>query len=364
MPSARLGPLKLGRTVQKLILANYQAPGDVVMLTAAVRDLHRRYPGLFLTDVDTDWPELWENNPFLTPLDARDPAVRVLQCRYPLIEFSNQRPVHFVHAFIDDLNQQLGLSIEPTRVAGDIHLSELERTQSSPLEEITGESLPYWIIVAGGKFDCTIKWWHIRRWQAVVDRLRDRVLFVQVGAGHHYHPVLKGVLDLRQITSLRDLVRLVHHAQGVLCPVTFLMHLAAAVETKPGAPWPRPCVVVAGGREPATWEAYPGHRFLHTIGTLPCCATGGCWRMRSVPLGDGRDDPRRLCVDTVNNLPRCMHMITPELVVEAVLSYSKPLKEEIAVGSCKRKPGELARLPGLPASAGRPQSQGHETLLR
>ena len=30
---------------EKLILRNFQSPGDIVMLTAAVRDLHRAYPG-------------------------------------------------------------------------------------------------------------------------------------------------------------------------------------------------------------------------------------------------------------------------------------------------------------------------------
>lgn len=304
--------------MSKLILTNYQAPGDAVMLTAAVRDLHRCYPGRYLTDVDTDCPELWENNPYLTPLERGDADVRVIECRYPLIEQANDRPVHFVHGFIDNLNRQLGLSIRPTRVAGDIHLSDEERSAPSLLERLTGEPTPYWVIAAGGKFDCTIKWWHPRRWQAVVDRLRDRVLFVQVGASHHYHPALKGVLDLRGRTSLRHLVRLVYHARGVVCPVTCLMHLAAAME--------RPCVVVAGGREPATWEAYPGHRFLHTIGRLPCCATGGCWRSRSVPLGDGdsKDDPAHLCMDTVNHLPRCMDLITPEQVVAAIESYLDP----------------------------------------
>jgi ADP-heptose:LPS heptosyltransferase len=174
--------------------------------------------------------------------------------------------------------------------------------------------------VAGGKFDFTIKWWHFRRWQAVVDAFREQLLFVQVGAAAHYHPPLKSALDLRGETSLRDLIRLVYHAQGVLCPVTLLMHLAAAVEVRPGQTAPRPCVVVAGGREPATWESYPGHDFIHTIGQLPCCATGGCWRSRSVALQDGdeKDKPENLCVDTVNNLPHCMHLITPAKVVEAV----------------------------------------------
>jgi ADP-heptose:LPS heptosyltransferase len=303
--------------MEKLILTSFHSPGDIVTLTTALRDLHMAYPGRYVTDVRTGCPELWENNPYITPLQASDPEVTVIDCQYPLIQFSNQRPVHFTQGYIDFLNQRLGLQIRRTLLKGDIHLSNSERTMPSPVEEITGADLPYWIIIAGGKFDYTIKWWHFRRWQAVVDHFKGSILFVQVGENQHYHPSLRGVLDLRGKTSLRQLIRLVYHARGVLCPVTLLMHLAAAVESKAGNPDERPCVVVAGGREPATWEAYPGHHFLHTIGQLPCCATGGCWRSRSVPLGDGdqKDQPEHLCVDVVNNLPRCMHMITPADVI-------------------------------------------------
>jgi hypothetical protein len=37
-------------------------------------------------------------------------------------------------------------------------------------------------------------------------------------------------------------------------------------------------------------------------------------------LGDGdeKDDPKHLCVSLVENLPRCMHLITPEAVVERI----------------------------------------------
>ena len=37
----------------RLILKSFQSPGDIVMLTAAVRDLHAAYPGRFQTDVRT-----------------------------------------------------------------------------------------------------------------------------------------------------------------------------------------------------------------------------------------------------------------------------------------------------------------------
>jgi len=116
---------------------------------------------------------------------------------------------------------------------------------------------------------------------------------------------------------------LVYHSQGVLCGVTAAMHLAAAVEVNGGKPSSRPCVVIAGGREPVQWEAYPHHQFIHTIGQLSCCADGGCWRARTVALNDGneRDLPDRLCTDVVAKLPRCMHMITPAEVIRRVESY-------------------------------------------
>lgn len=302
--------------MQKLILRNLQPPGDSVALTTAVRDLHAGYPRRFLTDVRTPWPELWLNNPYLTPLDQADPQVKVVDCQYPLISFSNHRPLHFLYGFIEHLNEQLGLQIRPTHFKGDIHLSDAEKAMPSMVRQITGMDAPYWLVVAGGKYDYTIKWWHFRRWQAVVDHFQGRLLFVQLGDQQHYHPALNGVLDLRGQTSLRDVVHLVYHADGVLCPVTFLMHLAAAVEGKPDGPKSRPCVVVAGGREPPHWEAYPTHQFIHTVGLLPCCAQGGCWRSRSVPLEDGdeKDSPKHLCLDVVENLPRCMDLITPEAV--------------------------------------------------
>jgi ADP-heptose:LPS heptosyltransferase len=306
--------------MEKLILTNYQAPGDVVMLTAAVRDLHRCHPGQYLTDVQTSCPELWEQNPHLTPLRQDDPGVRMIGCGYPLIHESHHRPIHFLEGFIEDLNRQLGSSIRLTKFQGDIHLSTHEKSAPSPLSRRLGMSVPYWIVVAGGKYDFTIKWWHFRRWQAVVDQFQGRLLFVQVGETDHFHPPLSGVLDLRGQTTLRELVQLVYHADGVICPVTLLMHLAAAVEAPPGHPPNRPCVVVAGGRESPHWEGYPTHQFLHTVGTLPCCAQGGCWRSRVIPLGDGdeKDEPPHLCVDVRKGLPACMDLITAADVGRAI----------------------------------------------
>lgn len=309
--------------MKKLILRNFQSPGDIVMLTAAVRDLHAAYPGRFLTDVRTPCPALWENNPHLTALREQDADVELVNCHYPLIHRSNRAPYHFLHGFIEHLNDRLGLAIKPTLFRGDIHLSAREKSWISQIEEITRRRVPFWIVVAGGKRDFTIKWWDPSRYQRVIDHFAGRILFVQVGEGGHAHPPLRNVFDLRGRTDLRQLVRLVYHAQGVLCPVTLLMHLAAAVEAPAGTPKNRPCVVVAGGREPPHWEAYPHHQFLHRAGALLCCDDGGCWKSRVRPLGDrdANDRPDRLCVDVVGELPHCMDLVTAEDVIRAVELY-------------------------------------------
>ena len=307
----------------KLILRNFQSPGDIVMMTAAVRDLHACHPGEFLTDVRTSCPALWEHNPYLTPLSEDDPGVQVIDCEYPLIHESNTAPYHFVHGFSAFLNERLGLRIRPTAFKGDIHISEHEKAWFSRVEGMHGRCAPFWLMVSGGKYDYTIKWWDPRRYQAVVDHFRGRIDFVRVGETHHYHPPLHGVIDLAGQTSLRQLVRLVYHAQGVLSPISLLMHLAAAVEVKPGMPLNRPCVVVAGGREPPQWTAYPHHQFIHTVGALLCCDNGGCWKSRAFPLGDGdeKDRPEELCVQTVGHLPRCMDMITADEVIKRIEMY-------------------------------------------
>ena len=308
---------------KKLILMNNQSPGDLVVLSAALRDLHRSYPGQFLTDIRSNCPEIFENNPYLTPLQIDDPEVESIYCEYPEIQKSNQIPVHFLEGFVQDLNRKLNLSVQLTEFRGDIHLTDQEKASLPDCADPINTANPFWLVTAGGKFDFTIKWWNIRRWQRVVDALADRIQFVQIGAKGHYHPALKQVVDLRGKTTLRELIRLVYHSSGVLCPVTMLMHLAAAVD-RPSETFPlRPCVVVAGAREPAHWEAYPSHQFIHTVGTLSCCAHGGCWRSRTLPLNDGskHDSPSMLCQRVSNRLPACMDMITPDHVIERISFY-------------------------------------------
>src|SRR3954471_6928101 len=99
VPPAAGGTEPRGDMERDLILTCDQSPGDVVMMTAAVRDLHLAHPGRFRTDVRTTASALWENNPHLTPLSEDEPGVEVILMRYDLINQSNQGPYHFIHGY-------------------------------------------------------------------------------------------------------------------------------------------------------------------------------------------------------------------------------------------------------------------------
>jgi len=315
--------------MEKLILKCFQSPGDVLMLTAAVRDLHASFPNRFITDVRTPCDALWESNPWISPIEDDDPEARTIDCEYPLIHESNSVPYHFIHGYRLFLGRILDLEIKPQAFRGDIHLRQEEKDWLSQVDEITGsENSNFWIIVSGGKTDFTAKWWDPDRCQQVVDHFQNKIQFVQCGELNdgHVHPPLGSVINLVGKTDLRQMVRLMYHARGVVCPVTMLMHLAAAVEMKPGGPVNRPCVVVAGGREPPHWEAYPHHQYLHVNGCLPCCDNGGCWKSRIEPLGDGDSKDDDLCILPVTlpsgrKLPKCLDMITASHVIAAIERY-------------------------------------------
>jgi hypothetical protein len=319
---------------RKLILKFQMAPGDVSMLTSLVRDLKLTYGDKYLVDIRTNFPGIWRHNPYLTSLNESMPGVELVDlqrdCYLPAMKRAQRgERIHFVRAFHHTFELRTGIHVPLLFPRPDFHLTAQEKQE--PL--IAGR---YWIVVPGGKTDMTNKIWLQDRWQAVVDRLRPWGLrFVQEGATKPgcVHPPLNNVLNTVGMTSIRDLMRNIYHADGVICNVTFMMHLAGGLE--------RPCVVLGGGREEPWWEEYSNdwrafgdqcepvrvpHRFLHTLGQLPCCRPHGCWRRRVVAQADNHKmfnkDLCRQPVTTKEQIaPACLHKITVDHVIEAVMWY-------------------------------------------
>ena len=311
-----LGDLILRGKEVKLALLNKQSPGDILVLTAAVRDLKKKFPNLHITMLTTA-PAIWEHNPHVdsfgsyssakkdkdTVVDLSDGKGAVeWEIGYPLVHRANSSAKHFIHGFKEDLENKLGLSFDITAFKCDVHLSDEEKAWVNQVEQTFNYSGKFWIINSGSKNDFPLKQWSRVRWQEVVDSLRGKVQFVQVGEEGHNHEPLKGVFDLVGKTDTRQLIRLCYHAEGSVCHVTMLNHLMSA--------WEKPCVVVAGGRESAGWESYNETTYLDTIGNLLCCKSGGCWKSKA-------ED----CLWMEGKYPKCMNMITSSDVVRAIEKY-------------------------------------------
>jgi len=289
------GPV-ITATPQSLLLRTLQAPGDAVAITAAIYSLHRAHPGKYTTAVESSYPEVFEHNP-----DVVVSGVAEVQMHYPAIHKSNDRGIHFMQGWCEFLGSALGISIPLLTDRPRLYFD----TPSPPIED-------FWLVCSGGKRDFTNKLWG--GYQEVVNKSKET--FVQVGGG----PRLNGVVDMVDKTTLRELFSLARRCKGILCGVSLLMHVAAALE--------KPSVVIAGGREPVQWNAYPLQQYVHTVGMLPCRSVQGhvgkaCWRSRVIPLGDGSELDKDTCEFPTNGMPKCMTLIRPESILELIQVYPR-----------------------------------------
>ena len=229
-----------------------------------------------------------------TSPDSRSasPGVQVLEMHYPLIHHSNQRPYHFIHGYAQFLEEQLGVRVPVTRFHGEVYLSDEEKHVSLPAE--WGLPTHFWIIVAGGKHDFTAKWWNPAELPGgrgpfprtnPVRAMRGRRALASAAARRDELGGPDQPAGVRAADVPRRRRSLPGHARHALGGGRRDANAAARHAA---------CVVIAGGREPAHWEAYPNHQFLSTNGTLSCCLQGGCWKSRCQLVGDGdpKDTPR------------------------------------------------------------------------
>jgi len=305
------------------------AAGDSVVFTAAVRDFVKAYGDQFEVSVEANGQEAWHNNPHIIPSSksARRIVITLIRPsmnRNETYKANSVSPIHFIQAYHNVISHELALPAFPlTCPRPELFLTDKDRSPEV--------GYPYWVIFPGWKYDIPLKGWNPQYWQETIDVLGHwGIQCVQAGRANLYTPPLDGVLNLTGKTGLRELYRLISNAEGVICGVSQGIHIAAALE--------KPCVVIGGGREAWWWEAYSNdnpcftgqepfrvpHRYLHTLGLLDCCKDRGCWKTHQLQTRKNIPD-NQVCHTPATRYGytggRCMDMITPKHVVDAVLSY-------------------------------------------
>lgn len=252
---------------RRLVLFGPVSLGDDLLCTAIFREWRQRgerdlwmmsrHPALFAHNPDIDR---------VVPIDNYHAralgrvAGTVLQPYYVSLredDTPDTAPVPTQH-FIVQMCALAGLRGE-IAVRPYLHLTDAERA--------AGKFSPRQIVIhSTGRatgFVSANKEWFADRFQAVVDALRARFDFVQLGSASD--PALSGARDLRGKTSLRESAAIVAGAQAVVCQEGFLMHLARAVDVR--------AVAIYGGALHPAITGYSANENLFSV--MPC---GPCWR--------------------------------------------------------------------------------------
>lgn len=293
--------VQTSKVPEQVVFHNRQAIGDILTMTCAIRDFKAAFPKTKL-GVITTASHLWDNNPYIDHTFRDEQHVVKIGPGF-LTNKSNYWNLHMCNAFRMDIEQKLGITYPQGPIRPDIWMTQ-DEMKRPPL--IPGA---YWLFVYGGEPGWTAKQYH--RWQEVVDILKDKVQFVQIGAKHHPYPPLNNVINYigkteDRHTGIRDLFNLFYHCQGSMGLVSMHMHLSAAFNN--------PCVVLAAAREPAWFTQYFGHQYIQTNGTMACAEKTACWKCDV-----------KACKNLVPGqlLPKCVEIIEPEELAEGVLKYYK-----------------------------------------
>lgn len=267
--------------------------GDDLLCTTVFRELKKRgkppivirsqYKSLFEGNKDVDMV-IRKKIPIIAPLMVHGLNMFQLTYHVPLREH-----------FLASMCRSAGIS-------GDVALRPYLFLR--PDEVAAGRFYDRQIVIQsagiGSKRFMKNKEWYPERFQEVANLLQGKASLIQLGS--NLDPPLKGVLDLRDKTTLRQAAAILSNSLIFVGQVGFLMHLARAVDCR--------SAIVYGGRETPDKTGYIANKNL--VGPTPCSP---CWE-------ENKCDYDR----------QCMKMISVEAVVNAAIEqierHGSPLEIE------------------------------------
>jgi hypothetical protein len=264
--------------------------GDEVTFCGCLNDLISQN-GNIQVEVQSGRPFIYGNLP-LYIFNEDDPAVEHFKIiGYPPKD--NDRGFSLRYYFTNHIQNQTGISFAMTTTRAPL---PVVFNVENPIRQKLQYAGDYWLVNAGYIRGNGLKYWGRENFQVVIDALKGRIAFVQVGSLKcgAFHKSLDGVLDLIGMTSDAELLRMVRESSGVLCGVTGIAHAAGC--------YSRPGVVIVGGRESPALCRYPGLRIFDSLGLLNCCRSFPCekWRINECSTFD------------------CMKIIRPEDVIREI----------------------------------------------
>lgn len=262
--------------------------GDELLLTIVAHELKKRNSKLKIWQVSHS-VELLYYNPDYT---------RVFTWDYLPLRFSNllnsrrckidgyARPIEHGEEYMPPKEHIVSIMCRKAGIKGQILLKPwifLTQEEKEKGERFEGSMVVNYPGESSYAHMKNNKLWDIKRFEKVLEIIGSGGLdgqkhtIIQVGGLND--PLLKGVIDLRGKTTLRESAAILYFSEFFLGFVGFLMHLARAVDCR--------SIIIYGGLE-HSWQS--GYSCNENINSLIDCAP--CWKLNYC-------DRNRECMNTI-----------------------------------------------------------------
>lgn len=278
--------------------------GDDLLCGTVAHELRRRGAGRIW--VATHFTELFIGNPDLRAVSLADwrygafgrllgiPTTPLWYTRYEPESDRDPEPArHFIAMMCEKAGITGRIALRPY-----LYLSDAERRAG----RVAPRQIALQSSALGASTPLANKEWYVERMQAVVDGLRDRYTFVQIGVATD--PKLKNVIDVAGKTNVRQAAAILSESRAFVGLASGLMHVARAVDC--------PSVIVYGGRERPEISGYVCN---DNLTRNPPCSP--CWKRN-------RCEYDRVCMatisadDVVRSVDRLLGRSVGDLAVEYV----------------------------------------------
>lgn len=263
---------------QLTIINLFNGIGDTVLLTIAIQEIKKKYPNIKL-NIITKYPELLDNIDGIFSTNCPE-TYWSLDFAYFKVRNDKLRDENLLNEFFKKIYIRV-YDYSPSLV-----LSEKEKKDAD--QHLTGIKKPFITINTNSKE--RTKNWPPEYWQLVVNDLKEQYTIIQLGDQNE--PYLNHVIRWAGELSLREACAILEKASFHLGIVSFLMHVAHALNTK--------SIIIYGGRETPENSGY--EKNINIINPIECSP---CWMHTT----EGEICP-------YNN--KCLKEITPETVLSTV----------------------------------------------
>lgn len=222
---------------ERILFSTNNHLGDVVICTSVIFNLKKEFPQLEV-GFETNYKDVFKNNPFVDFFED-DGNCKKIKLQY--VPFSQKigNGGLLTDAFNVNCMRILNKKFPIVKNVFDVYLTDEEK------ENKYGD---YWIINANCQTCSETKAYP---WYQEIVNARKNIQFIQIGGKEQrdIQQELTGVIDLRQKTSIRELISLVSNAKGIISPPSAITHIASAFDNVKN-------IVLSGAREPQILTKY------------------------------------------------------------------------------------------------------------